>query len=300
MAVLEVIKRYREMVKKNRWRVILAIIVLVILIWTGYVMLGRYPDWTGFGDKTLWDWMQLLIIPVILAVGAYRLNESARKQEIKIASENRQETALQTYLDKMTELLLDKKLCESEVGEVIAVARARTLTVLRRLDGVPKGELLIFLYEANLISKYKTVINLAEADLRRADLYGANLSEANLSETFLDGANLRFADLCRANMTKAGLSWADLKWTKLRGVNLSNAVLIRADLSLTDLRGANLSNAVLDSTNLTLAKLSEVNLSGAEYNQNTIWPDNFDPVAAGAICSSEEITKKAWWQFWKK
>jgi high-affinity Fe2+/Pb2+ permease len=129
--------KYREMVKiiQNQWRMILAIIFLVILIWMGYVWLvnGKWPDWTGFGEyigpvvlpnqtfqpaKTLWDLMQLLIIPAILVSGAYWLNESARKrekeieektrkQEIeiaekrseterKIASDNRQETALQT------------------------------------------------------------------------------------------------------------------------------------------------------------------------------------------------------------
>ena len=45
----------------------------------------------------------------------------------------------------MTELLLDKKLRESEVDEVRAVARARTFTVLRRLDGERKGALIRFL-----------------------------------------------------------------------------------------------------------------------------------------------------------
>ena len=252
MAVLEVIMWYREMVKiiQNRWRIILAIIVLVILIWTGYVWLGRWPDWTGFGEyispavlpnqtfqpaKTLWDWMQLLIIPAILVGGAYWLNESARKQEIEIAeksaetereiaSDNRKETALQTYLDKMTELLLDKKLRESEVNsEIRAVARARTLTVLRRLDGERKGALLQFLYEADLIDKDKIAINL---------------NGAKLSFAYLNGANLGWADLGGAILNGAKLGWA--KYTK----NTAN-------------------------------------------NRGTIWPDNFDPVAAGAICVNE-------------
>jgi hypothetical protein len=72
----------------NWWRVILAILVLILVIGVGYVWLvnGKWPDWTGFGEyitpvvlpnqtfqpaKTLWDLMQLLIIPAILAGGAY-------------------------------------------------------------------------------------------------------------------------------------------------------------------------------------------------------------------------------------
>jgi hypothetical protein len=212
--------RYRKMVEiiQNRWKVILAIIFLVILIWMGYVWFGR---WTGFSEsispavlpnqtfqpaKTLWDWMQLLIIPAILAGGAYWLNESARNQEIKIASDNRQETALQTYLDNMTELLLDKKLRESEVDEVRAVARARTLTVLRRLDGERKGALIRFLYEADLIDKDKTVIDLGNADLSGANLSGATLIGANLRGANLRGANLSWAILIEANLLYANLS----------------------------------------------------------------------------------------------
>jgi uncharacterized protein YjbI with pentapeptide repeats len=335
MAVLKVIMRYREIVKsiQNLWRIILAIIVLVILIWMGYVWLvtGRWPDWTGFGTKTLWDFMELLIIPAILAGGAYWLNESARKrekeveesarqQEIeiakkraeaedKIASSNRQETALQTYLDKMTELLLDKKLRESEMdSEVRAVARARTLTVLRRLDGERKGALLQFLYEADLIGKNKIVINLAKADLSKAYLSGACLGGAYLSKANLSGAILSEADLSGADLSKTILSGAfmmgaNLSNADLKRVNLSGANLISADLkgaylkvaylSYASLMGADLSGADLSTAMLSEADLSNAILSKAKYTKNdklfgaTIWPEGFDPVAAGAICVDE-------------
>jgi len=65
---------------------------LGILIWLGY-----HVDWTGFRSyttpivdksrtftraKTLWDWLQLLVIPVALALGVFWLNheEAKRKQ----------------------------------------------------------------------------------------------------------------------------------------------------------------------------------------------------------------------------
>src|SRR3712207_6525243 len=40
--------------------------------------------WTGFGTRTLWDWLQLLIIPVVLAVGAYLFNRAERRNELRI------------------------------------------------------------------------------------------------------------------------------------------------------------------------------------------------------------------------
>src|SRR3712207_3068093 len=46
--------------------------LLCLVIIDGY----RYKwQWTGLSKKTLWDWMQLLIIPIVLAIGAFALNQ---------------------------------------------------------------------------------------------------------------------------------------------------------------------------------------------------------------------------------
>lgn len=289
-------------IRKNRWKVILAIIVLIIVI-PVLIRIGYNLAWTGFGEyigpavpgnqtfqraKTLWDWMQLLIIPAVLAggaaAGAYWLNESARKREQAfteqrakaerdIAADNRQEIALQTYLDRMAELLIKEKLRESEQdSEVRAVARAQTLTVLRRLDGNRKGALLRFLYEADLIDEDKIVIDLSEADLSEVNLIKANLRGAILSKADLGGANLSEAYMYNVNLYRANLSDANLREAYLGYVNLNQANLSRANLIKADLTEANLS----------LAKLSEV-----KYNKDTKWPEDFDPIAAGAIRVNE-------------
>ena len=67
-----------------------------------------------------------------------------------------------------------------------------------------------------------------KADLRDADLSGADLSRANLSD-----ADLRGADLSRANLSDADLRGANLSRAYLRGADLRGA-----DLSDADLRGA--------------------------------------------------------------
>ena len=54
----------------------------------------------------------------------------------------------------------------------------------------------------------------------------------------LRGANLRGADLSWANLTGANLSWANLTGANLSGANLSGAYLIGANLSGADLTGA--------------------------------------------------------------
>ena len=57
-----------------------------------------------------------------------------------------------------------------------SLARARTLTVLSRLDSARKERLLQFLYEAGLLHKENRVIDLTGADLSGIDLHRNNLS----------------------------------------------------------------------------------------------------------------------------
>ena len=205
---------------------------------------------TGFKGKSLWDWFQLLIIPFVLAVGGYLFNLAVSRNEQAIAFDNQREEALQAYIDKMSELLLEKQLRESDPdAEARKIARVRTLTALPRLDGARKGSVLQFLYESGLIDKDKCIIDLKGADLSSVDLYmidlhSANLSGANLEEAFLEAASLSGADLEAANLRGANLELADLFGANLRGVDLRGTNLRSASFedeewfTMTQLKGA--------------------------------------------------------------
>ena len=96
------------------------------------------------------------------------------------------------------------------------------------------------------------------ADLRYADLSGANLTGADLSNADLTGADLRCVDLTYADLTSTNLSNTDLRYTNLKHAKLNDANLINTDLS-----GANLWNADLIGANLIGIK---TNTSTIGYN----------------------------------
>ena len=82
-----------------------------------------------------------------------RIAEERAQNEREIATDRLLESTLQTYLDRMTELLLYRNLRTSEPdAEVRDVARVWTFTILRRLDEKRKGIVLDFLHRAGLIS----------------------------------------------------------------------------------------------------------------------------------------------------
>ena len=63
-----------------------------------------------------------------------------------------------------------------------------------------------------------------------------------------------------------------------RPIWLAKADLTGAILTHADLRGADLRSADLDN-----ADLGGADLSNAKYDQNTKWPEGFDPTEAGAV-----------------
>ena len=264
--------KYRTWIGKYLLISVAAIVILSALVLWGYT-----GTWTGFGDftkpdgefvrgKTLWDWMQLFIIPIFLSIGLFLLNRSERNSEREIATDRQHEMALQSYLDRMADLLLKEKLLTTESEEVQKVARIRTLTALRGLDGKRKGLIVRFLYEADLIYKEKTIIGLEGADLQDAELQGVNLQNANLCF-----ANLRRVDLQDAYLKDVGLQGAHLEDARLRGAQLEGADLMAAFLQHADLcanlQDANLQNADLQSTNLKGAHLKRANLQGADLKE---------------------------------
>lgn len=217
-----------------------------------------FIQWSGFENKTLWDILELVIIPIVLIIVAYLFSRADRQAESQraeervtvdraIATNNLQDAALQKYIEAISELLLEKKLSKAQQNSNVAIAaRARTIATLRILDGSRKAILIRFLYEAELILGKAPILTLEKADLRWVNLSYTSLKNINLGGAFLHMANMSHSDLQSARLTS----------TILDGANLEDTNLCQADLSLSRLSGINfknsdLSNAILHETNFT-------------------------------------------------
>jgi uncharacterized protein YjbI with pentapeptide repeats len=249
---------------------------------------GRKP-WTlrEFGGQTVWDWLHLLsalAIPVVLAAAglwftaqqdqrqqeiegqraqeAQKIEDQRAKAERELAVQRAQDEALQAYLSQMSSLLLERGLRDADKdSEVSTLARARTVTVLQRLDADRNQTVIRFLTEARLTGS--AIGLLVEADLQGADLEGSDLRDADLSGADLNRADLSGADLSKTDLRNARLRNAPLNWADLSGVEMSGADLSDANLNYADLSGANLSFAHLNDAHLNDADLSGADLRGA-------------------------------------
>jgi hypothetical protein len=271
----QVIPILKKIWKVLRWVLLALLIVILLAILT--VLFDKYGWSTGINSeiktvgtdevyrptKTLWDWLDLLIVPLVLALGAIWFNIQTRKTERKLESERLAEAVLQSYLEKMTEFLLENQLGSSEPkSKLRVVARAHTLTALRGLDGTRKGILLKFLYETELIIPH-TSPDPSQSKGTVIELFLADLSEANLIDAFLKGANLFRVDLKRANLSLSTLIDAHLDGARLEGADLRNANLIGAHLNYVNLSNADLRKADLTEAFITSrADLTRADLRG--------------------------------------
>lgn len=290
--------------KHLKWSIVIVCLIFILIIALGYWFKW---DWTGLNahvgpnvqqyqaGKTLWDWMSVLCIPAAIAFGSLWFTAQQSKTQDAENMDNQRERALQEYIDKISDLLLNHDLLESTLSidsdlvikgieikpdkEAKTVARAQTLTILSRLDGKRKGSVLKFLYESRLIEKDSPIVKLQGADLSGAILYDTKFWKTNIGNSNVS----KLADFKRVDLSGANLSGADIRLTDICNANLSDAVLTFADLSVSYLHGTNLAranlkgailiNAILDNANFTRATITEEQLIQAYSLKGTIMPD---------------------------
>jgi len=236
--------------------------------------------------KTLWDWMQLLIIPAVLATGAVYFNRAERRNELQIAEQRADNAVLQTYLDQMTNLLLQEKLGESQPGSVKRdVGRIRTLTAIKQLSSSSdkQNTIIGFLHDAKLIGLGgNNIIDFRKVDFSYTTLYSIVLSAINFQ-----GANFTLAKL-----NSAKLQGADLRGTNFKYADLSGADLSGADLDGANLDGANLQSATLERTNLRNTNITQEQLEYCSTVAGATMPD-------GSKVPDDQEFPPRWRRRWK-
>jgi uncharacterized protein YjbI with pentapeptide repeats len=307
----------RTFIKKIPHWLFIGIIGLSLLLILGLFLYGIFnqaglPDWVGTNPvekrtgtdelivqpKTLWDLVDLLLVPFVLAGGGYLFNHAQQKRDQafaeaqntiqqKIALDRAQEQELQNYMSVMSDLIINRELLRTDDEVILNLARSRTLTILRSLNNPyldikgkgknrRKASLARFLYEMGVISGGDPVISLRKANLEYAYMHGGEFKKANFAGTYMKQADLRNSVLRKARMENvhlqdARLNNADLTKADLRGAKLQNA----------DLSGAILTNATLTGANLSGAILRGADLTGVIKDSSTIF--------AGALMPDESI-----------
>lgn len=274
-------------------------LVLFLRVADRVPLIGPFWRWL-FGDRSLWDWLTLLFIPLALAVIGLQVSSTFNAQRSDSDVEKTRFEAVERYLTNLAspQILPSNNPTQGNPdirqpparGEAfkygcgfaqprgvtatsLTRALASSLTHLRKSIDKPqiqKKIILDYLYTRGLITRGNNVIDLRYSDMTSGDYYQADLKNSCLNDImFADSAaslssasDFRFAHLEKANLAGANLAQANLRKANLEGAILTNS----ASLYRADLRGANLRGIIYDK--------ATTNFDGAIFNTKTIAADH--------------------------
>jgi len=251
-------------------RIIFTAVVLSFIVFIGYLAFSKNPPlWTGFGEseinifmdpaKSLWDWMELLIIPVALGIAGWALNNAEKSNSYKKESERAQNEIIDSFIKIFTQLILDKNLTKDSDIQIKIIARTRIMFALNNIDRSRKRQILQFIYESGLIFNKPTL-----------NLNGANINNANLDEILLTNAEIRGAYFINTSMKKTNLEESIFIGCDFTNANFTNSKVKNLDLSYTNLTGVKLKNMDLTSVNFLGAIFKNTKLNNSKLTEAQI------------------------------
>ncbi len=298
---------------KNLFNAILILLIIAIGAVGIYffVKFGYQSEIVGFGEyklpsgeivprKTLWDWLELLIIPLVIFGLGYILNSNLKTRDEINTSNNRRDELLRNYFSEYSKLpqnFPDEEFFQFSVN----ILKAQTMSLLPRLDGERKGFLLQFLVESGLLNLQNTRLQLSRADfsglnfdyidIRDVNLHGNNFENSVIDKltihdsnfgsgfyrnvSFLGGtfyntnfeyANFVNANLYQAKFIKCEVGIANFTKAFLRKSSFRNSRVFRANFTKANLKNVDFENAALDMTVFDGAKLQKANFTNVDLN----------------------------------
>ena len=245
-------------------------------------------------NKTLWEWADLLIVPLILGAITILWNYRVEQQSIY----DNQGQIVRNYIDSITGLILDQyhhgkidKFPEISEQEVKGFIRAKTANTLQALnpakhspyhpgvwlenlikwtalsppENTPKQNLINFLREAGIgfLPPYKSEEYdsklLIQNICLNGDMNAKNYMVSEEKDITFDGL------FCNINLSSVVLNNLNLKAVIWERANLTNAEMRRTNLEQADFQGA-----WLNQVDLTGANLNKANLKGAYLQETTL------------------------------
>lgn len=202
-------------------------------------LLSRY-EWSGFQNKRGWDWLALLIVPVVLAVAVnFVQNDIAARQKASDLSKA-QEQALLEYFKNVKDIVQKdiKGKDAKESNEMRSLSEENkklmasfTKAILSEINKDQKRQVIDFLYGQNLIrckdkcgtsifkKNIENLINLSEANFEEA-----NLSRMKLPNLYLPNVNLNEADFTKSNLDGATFQGSSLNNTNFKLASYRDAL----------------------------------------------------------------------------
>ena len=128
--------RWRPTRRQLLWAGGVAVLAFLIIVICGYLFGWK---WTGLPERTLWDWLDLLIVPVVLAIGGYLFTQTENQRASQdTAEQHRVDQKVRTPMRVLNSSCIHRRLslwCRCQTRETRILRGSRTNLVLGALGG---------------------------------------------------------------------------------------------------------------------------------------------------------------------
>jgi uncharacterized protein YjbI with pentapeptide repeats len=278
-------------VKDNLITFLFLILLFTLIL---YIIISRYLfgftvwlDFTGFSGKSLWEWLDLLGAPILIAFIAWRFEVSQTKREhFRISEENKISHSLEdkklditkkqirfsilnNALDEIYNIKAtnDIDILENAEGSIKDLARSKILSTILMLDSIRNR--IFFDY----LQSTKATIDFSESKLNFTKLVDCDLTKLNFSNSELRKALCRNTIIDGTDFRNAKLNGADFLGAKGNNTNFSCAVIMGAEFGSSKLSHAKFIKAEIQGVSFERADLSFADFTDAIIDDDTDFKD---------------------------
>lgn len=243
--------------------------------------------------KASFNWIRLFmsallplifgIFTIIFSLQQDKIAHINREHDEALVSESRMQTVYDSYVDEVSRLLLSRNFNRSDSSYLKAI-RVKTLGSLRQLDAERKREIIIFLYENELIrnDKYSVdeLIALDNGDVTEVDFVHSTTFKCRLNNLYLSNilgsgmtfynCHLRDVDFSGASMIRTTFNSSILSFGKFINADLTESIFEGNNMQKVNFSSATLTRMKFGNSVLKKVDFTNADLIGSDLNVDTL------------------------------
>ena len=154
-----------------------------------------------------------------------------------------------------------------------------------RTEAIGQAITLAFLLSKDMIMPMP--MSLKETSLRNVQKPGMAFREFSMNKVFINKSDFYGSNFSNAQIERSGFGETNFSDSFFINAKIEATRFSHVDFSKADLTNANFLRSSFLDVNFKNAKTADIDLTDSTYDCKTVWPDGFDPIAAGAKPMSE-------------
>ncbi len=274
-------------IKNKIW---IIVILLLAIALASYLIIFK-PIKFGFHNKTLFDWLEIAIIPIFLTIGVFMVDYFNRRNESKstetkfqneqrIAQEQYSAAAFNSFLEYYTNIYHSGNKLNNQEKQTL---KFKTRSMFRTLNGFWVGELFDFISNTNLGAAIPDIfsetdfkdLEILQSKHRRIELNNSNFLRCNALAVVFMEAIFKTVEFTECVLTGGNMQFSDWRNVSIQSCTANGLQCNSSTLGSCMIHKSSLARARFDSAKILASNFIECNMESTIFDNSTISSSKF-------------------------